>query len=258
MISSFSSRAVLPTALESAISEARTEISAKLSAFGAPEYSTFTGSIHPFKTSQEMSDSRDAFIKQFIGFNPVYRPHFYYHDIERSIQKEVDLSPNLRSDLICSLSQQIKRLKASRDIVVERLSTPVNVMEMKPELLMYFSQIAKELYFMETKVLQLNSGETANLSAEQLLPIVKAEWQSHAERFPLKAFFSLLKLFPLVRRREISKRAFDKLISDLDGSSYPRPSIPSTEEQLVNDLSRLASLLDLEFDIDAHDGHRFF
>ena len=244
--------------LGEATKNARDEIAAKIAALGPSELAAFSWCWQGLKSSDDYKQSREAFLKQFDDFNPVYRPHYYFNDVENSIKKEVGLRSSQRLELVEALRRHVNDVKQQRDIVAKRVSTPENLKKYRAELETFVKNGSLDLYESECAIASLQSSNEISVSLPQLVIALKSEFGRSRREFPLKAFHRALKLFPIVKRREVIELALGRFVSDVKDSVAPLPQYPDTEEALAGELARLSRVLSVDMDINLHDGQQFF
>ena len=244
--------------LVDSIKETEDELEAKLSSFGPSEFACFSGNLQNIKTLEDYLQWRESLLKQFEDYNPVYRPHYFHNDVENAIRKDFELPANQKSDLLDFFTRYIEISKERRDIVTKRLSSPANVRIFKVEYENFLKNISLLLYNCESAICSLRASDFVDLSSEELMVALKAEFGSGVREFPLKSFHTALKLFPLVRRKEIFETALGRLVSDIKESLSPMPQYPSTDDELAMELERLSGILGLQMDLVMHDGNLFF
>ena len=240
------------------IKKTRDELEAKLSSFGPSEFSCFTGNLQNVKQLEDYLQWRETFLKQFEDYNPVYRPHYFYNDVENSIKKDYALPVNQKGELIDFFEHHIKQIKEKREIVTKRVSSPGNMREFKDKYVNFLKHTSLLLYDCESALSSLRASDYVDLSYDQLMVSLKSEFGTGIREFPLRCFYSTLKLFPLVRRKEIFEFALGRLVNDVKDSLKLMPQYPTTEQELVDELQRLSKLLNIEMDLEAHDGNLFF
>ena len=246
------------TELKQAIQQTQDEMTSRLSTIGPVEYAEHYDLWGQVKTFEDYCQSLDVFVKQFELYDPVFRPHYFYNDIESAITKELEVREHRHAGLHKLFEQHIQEVLRTREIITERLSTPEQIEKYSLLYNNFMSNVMNHLYSCESALLAIEQSTSPKLTSQQLEMALTTEFCDGVKNFPMKVLYHTLRMFPLVRRNEIGKLVLDRLVQDVKEAKRALPEYPMNEGELVQELVSLSDVLNVEIDFKSHDGHKFF
>ncbi|OHT03002.1 hypothetical protein TRFO_29705 [Tritrichomonas foetus] len=223
--------------------------------YSASEISAFDLELPKFENfNLLMQEELQSVIKQYKEIKPCCDPQFYTNKLENDFMKKSSVKsvPNM----VKFYQQLINDAKWKSKTVFNRLNKPITLPEFSNYFPLFSKSISEHLGNCE---LAKQSLQSQNMTTEFVETVIKYEFYKHFCNFQIDNFFYLFKRFPLLRRKEIFKKATERLIHDLmlDFNPASVPTVIDTQDGLFNELRRLANVLNIEFDIDSHDGQHF-
>lgn len=228
------------------------KIISKISKFTSNEISLFDLRIPKFEDLPEkMKDQKDSLVNQYLQHLPYYEPHFFSDKIEQKFRKVI--SENSIPTLLSFFEKQFKFSKWKKSVVFNRLNKSnvyPKLSKLYPEFDRYITNLIESCNLAKESIL-------SNYSESKYVKLaLKYEFYFNFCEFQLDILLYKFKHFPLLRREEILSIAKDKIIENV--LSEPKlPLVVSQSDELLEELKRLSSILNIEFDIEAQDGQHF-
>lgn len=235
--------------------EHQENIRAKLTKFTSNEISFFNAPFPKFfDFNDEMNQKRSHFLDQFNNYSPCFEPKLFSDRIRYKFSKE--FSSQDKSCLINFLQTQIDHIKWRNKVIYDRISKPETYPLFSNYYPIYLDSTSK---YSEECMLAIQSLQSEFPNYYCIKSIIKYDFFHHYCHFQIDNLLYTFKKFSLVRREEILSIVKESLVKDLIFDLNPAsiPTIINQTDDLIDELKRLSSLLDIEFDIYAQDGQHF-
>ncbi|KAK8889420.1 hypothetical protein M9Y10_034166 [Tritrichomonas musculus] len=235
--------------------EHQENIRAKLTKFTSNEISFFNAPFPKFfDFNDEMNQNRSHFLDQFNNYSPCFEPKLFSDRIRYKFSKE--FSSQDKSCLINFLQTQIDHIKWRNKVIYDRISKPETYPLFSNYYPIYLDSTSK---YSEECMLAIQSLQSEFPNYYCIKSIIKYDFFHHYCHFQIDNLLYTFKKFSLVRREEILSIVKESLVKDLIFDLNPAsiPTIINQTDDLIDELKRLSSLLDIEFDIYAQDGQHF-
>ncbi|OHS92861.1 hypothetical protein TRFO_12224 [Tritrichomonas foetus] len=207
-----------------------------------------------FNLKETIEAQKNAFINQFTEYVPVYNPHFFSDKIRSDFEKTytIDNYSNF-DDFFRNL---IKSVQWKNEKVFNRMNSENTYPKYTKEMERFLKSTSK---FMKTCELGICNLNTPDADPKFVEIAIRYDMLNYHRNFALQNIYDLFKQFPLVRRHEILKIAANRFIEDTEAEMNAKslPSVIKDTEVLREELKRLAGIMNIEFDLESHDGQHF-
>jgi hypothetical protein len=229
-----------------------------VNSFGLSEFAVCDQSPDLGPSESELEQRRKKVLQEFSQHSPVKTPSFYSDCLARKFTKEISPEWNQIPNLINLFKSQIGKTKSLESIVYSRISKP-EVFAVHSTAYRQFSHsisIFRQRCEAAVSIFESES-RSSNPPLDLLLIAIRRHMRGRLRVYRFQNLFRLFRLFPLVRRKEIITIAARRLVDDL--FSFPRklPPYIGSRDFLVSELRRLSGILQIEFDLENHDGQHF-
>lgn len=230
-------------------------IISKLIKFTSNEISFFNA---PFPTFFDLEDTlnqqKSDFTRQFLEYSQCFNPKFFTDRIKQKFSKVYTTFD--KSELIKFLQNQVELSKWRCNLIYNRLNKPEAYPLFSNYYPLYIESISK---YQEECILAIQSLHSETIDYHFIESIIKYDYYHHFCSFQIDNLLYTFKKFPLIRRKEILSIVKETLVNDLIFDLNPSsiPTIITETDGLINELKRLSSFLEIEFDIDDQDGQHF-
>ena len=231
------------------------EVLEKILKFTANEISSFDFKIPNFENLDEKIKSNSRkFIEQFAQFNPLFKPVFFSDKLENSYKKTY--SRNNLNNLEEFFQNQIDLNRWRINKIHDRLNDPYTFTNFSK----YYATILKSISeHLQKCELGKQSVKLEFPNHEYIELALRYEFYQFLSNFQINNLFYIFKHFAILRRKEIFNIVIQRLTDDLlfeqEQSSFQ--TVFETPEEIINDLKRLSSTLNIKFEINSHDGQHF-
>lgn len=238
------------------LSDLNSDIENKIISLSPGDCVHFPISYRRFPPSEEYDAKISEYLKQFEYKNFYGETNLFYEQIKSKFEEYLD--PLSHKSLHNLLEKYATDIKMKREIINERINSPFTLKNNFLQFNEFQKRLLSEEMETRTLLLKLTQSESKLLDSEKQF-IRNVDDYIHLNYFPLESFYEIFRLSSLTHKKEIVSLAISRL--DEDNSKYSDfsfPTFPESADGFIDRLKILSSELNIDFDIDLHDGHHFF
>lgn len=231
------------------------EIISKICQFTGNEFSAYRSKIPLFANLKgQIENGWESFISHFSKYSPCFNPHFYSDKIKEDFNSNI--SADRFDNIIPFFENLIKLIRWKNATILERTKSEYIYPNHKYE---FDNYIKSSTAFLEICQCAVENLQSSNPDPKYIDLAIRYELLKYKQNFALSNLFHVFQQFPLIRRREILETATNRLISDIEYENQSSSVLVLINDKnlLITELKRLSDIMNVNFDIDLHDGQHF-